>query len=90
MAVSLDELVGQLVVLDTAGPIVYLGRLAACEPTGFWLVEADLHNVEEGHATREQYIAESSRDGVRVNRRRVFVFAHTVISASALKDIIAD
>lgn len=85
---QLDALIGQDVVLDTAGPIVYLGRLASCDPAGFWLEEADMHNVSEGHATREQYIAESSRDGIRVNRHRIFVFSHSVISTSALADVV--
>lgn len=87
---GLEELVGNDVVLDTAGSIVYLGRLIALSEQGFWLEQADLHNVEEGHATREQYIAESSRDGIRVNRGRVFVLRHTVVSVSALSDVVAD
>lgn len=90
MADDLDALLGHDVVLDTAGPVVYLGRLKACNEQGFWLENADLHNVQEGHATREQYIAESSRDGIRVNRARVFVFRHAVISVSPLSDVVAD
>jgi len=87
---DLDALLGREVVLDTAGPVVYLGRLQAHCEAGFWLENADLHNVTEGHATREQYIAESSRDGIRVNRARVFVFRHAIISVSALTEIVAD
>jgi hypothetical protein len=83
-------LVGSEVVVDTAGSMVYLGRLVSLDATGLWLEEADVHNVEEGHAPREQYIAESARDGVRVNRARVFVFQHTVLSLSALKDVVTD
>lgn len=87
---GLEALVGQTVVLDTAGTFTYLGRLSAVEPAGFWLADADVHNNLEGHAPREQYIAESARDGIRVNRRKVFVFRHTVISASALSDTDVD
>lgn len=87
---GLEPLVGKMVVLDTAGTFVYLGRLAGVEPGGFWLEDADVHNNREGHAPREQYIVESARDGIRVNRRRVFVFRHTVISASVLADTDVD
>lgn len=87
---GVDGLVGREVVLDTAGSLVYLGKLTALSDAGFWLEQADLHNVDEGHATREQYIAESARDGIRVNRNRVFVLRNTVVSISALADVVAD
>ncbi|MBI4582264.1 MAG: hypothetical protein HY718_21400 [Planctomycetes bacterium] len=87
---GLNGLAGREVVLDTAGPLVYLGTLAAFDEHGFWLESADVHNVDEGHATREQYIAESRRDGIRVNRRRVFVLRATVASVSLLADVVAD
>lgn len=87
---ALDMWVGQVVVLDTAGPVVYLGTLAAVEENGFVLDQADVHNTNEGHATREQYIVESSRDGIRVNRARVFVLRQTVTSVSLLADAVND
>ena len=49
-----------------------------------------MHNVQEGHATREQYVAESSRDGIRVNRQRVFVLRNAVVSLSGLADVVKD
>jgi hypothetical protein len=85
---SLDDLIGCDVVLDTPGSIVYLGKLVSYGEDGFWLESADMHNANEGHAPREQYIVESARDGIRVNRDRIFVFRHTVISISALSDVV--
>jgi hypothetical protein len=85
-----EEWIGREVVLDTAGPLVYLGRLTAVEERGFLLEGADVHNVDEGHATREQYIAESGRDGIRVNRHRVFVLRQAVTSVSPLSDVVKD
>ncbi len=87
---NLDELLGRQVVVDTCGPIVYLGTLVLCDERGFWLEDADLHNCSEGHATREQYIAESARDGIHVNRRRIFVLRQAVYSVSAIADVVAD
>ena len=54
MSGTLEELVGCEVVLDTSGPIVYLGKLTRIDERGFWLEDADLHNTSEGHATRER------------------------------------
>lgn len=87
---ALDDLIGREVVLDTAGPWVYLGLLSSIDEHGFWLERADVHNVQEGHATREQYVAESGRDGIRVNRNRVFVLVQSVVSVSALSDVVKD
>lgn len=90
MICSLEDLIGREVVLDTAGPWVYLGVLKALDEHGFWLEGADAHNVQEGHATREQYVVESSRDGIRVNRERIFVMRSAVVSVSALADVVKD
>ncbi len=89
MCDSLDDLIGCEVVLDTPGSIFYLGRLVSYGQEGFWLESADMHNTAEGHATREQYIGEAARDGIRVNRDKIFVFRHTVISMSALSDVVS-
>lgn len=87
---GLEAMIGREVVLDTAGAWVYLGVLASVDEHGFWLERADAHNVEEGHATREQYVAESGRDGIRVNRNRVLVLRGSVVSVSALSDVVKD
>lgn len=87
---SLDRLLKHQVVLDTAGPIVYLGTLEAILPEGFWLTDADIRDGSEGHVTKERYISEAREDEIRPNRKRIFVFAHVVISISALNDVIAD
>ena len=88
MSGNLDELVGCDVVLDTCGSIIYLGRLVSWDERGFLLKDADLHNCSEGHATREQYIAEAARDGIHVNRKRIFVLRLAVYSVSAMSDVV--
>ncbi|MGQ9649747.1 MAG: hypothetical protein ACUVXJ_06540 [Phycisphaerae bacterium] len=87
---SLDSLIGKEVVLDTEGPMVFIGRLVSYNADGFWLEQADVHNCKDGHAQREQYIAESARDGIRVNRERVFIFRRAVVGVSALADVTTD
>lgn len=86
----LSELVGQTVVLDTAGSILYVGILREVAPGGVWLEQADLHDCREGHAGKELYLCESRAHGVRVNRRRVFVMLSAVISVSKLDDVTLD
>ena len=85
---SINELIGREVVLDTAGPVTYLGTLKAICAEGFWLENADFRDRVEGHATKERYICEARERGIRPNRQRLFVFSHVVISISSLEDVI--
>ena len=85
---GMDDFIGLDVVLDTGGPLVYLGLLSAYDDGGFWLDQADVHRCDEGHAPREQYVAESRLDGVRANRQRVYVVRQVVTSISLLSDVI--
>ncbi len=91
---ALDDLCGRRVVLDTQGPLVYIGQLLACDERGYWLTDADVHDRTEGHSTKERYVNEAyllERSGTRqVNRRRVFVERNAVVSVSALDDVVVD
>ncbi len=87
---SLKALIGRKVVLDTAGPIMFLGTLKEVRPDGLWLDHADIRDRSEGHVTKEGYACEAKLNGIRPNRRRLFVAAHVVISVSALDDVVTD
>jgi hypothetical protein len=86
---ELKDLIGNKVVLDTAGSIIYLGTLEAITGEGFWLTEADVHDRDEGHMNKEQYAIEAKKQGICANRRRVLVLRPVVMSISALDDIAA-
>ncbi|MCK6455415.1 MAG: hypothetical protein L6Q92_02630 [Phycisphaerae bacterium] len=87
---SFLALTGETIVLDTAGPILFIGTLREVRPDGFWLDNADVHDCSEGHANKELYVCEARQTGVRPNRRSVFVVRQAVISASRLSDAIVD
>jgi len=91
---KLDDLRGRRVVLDTQGPLVYIGQLIAYDECGYWLAEADVHDRDEGHSTKESYVNQAyllERSGTRqVNRRRVFVERSAIVSLSALDDVVVD
>lgn len=89
MSDPLTRLVNENVVLDTAGPIVYLGQLVEVTPDALVLVEADLHDCRDGHGSKEVYAALAVRDGITANRHRVVVMRHVVISVSALADVVS-
>ena len=89
MSDPLAQLMNENVILDTAGPIVYLGRLVEVTPDAIVLVEADLHDCRDGHAGKEVYAALAARDGIAANRHRVVVMRHVVISVSTLADVVS-
>jgi len=76
------------VVLDTGGPIVYLGTLTHVDEAGFVLENADVHDTRDGHAIKEVYINGVSIHGISPNRRRVLVMPSAVMSISKLDDVV--
>jgi hypothetical protein len=91
---SLDDFLNRRVVLDTQGPLLYIGDLIAWSEQGYWLKDADVHDRRDGHASKEEYTSTArqlDRNGARhINRRRVFVERHAVVSISALDDVVTE
>lgn len=90
----LEGYLGRRIVLDTEGPMVFIGQLEAYDDRGYWLVDADVHDRNEGHASNEEYVNDAAllaRDGTRqVNRRRVFVERTAIVCISALEDVVVE
>ncbi|MFO0838439.1 MAG: hypothetical protein U1D55_07905 [Phycisphaerae bacterium] len=90
----LDMLLNRRVVLDTSGTMIYIGTLEHVDDRGYWLTDADVHDRSDGHSPKEVYINEAhvleTQGSRRVNRRRVFVERHAIISVSALDDVVTE
>jgi len=85
---QLQELVASEVVLDTASPYLYIGRLAEVDEWFLRLEDADVHDSNETRTTKEVYILEARKFGIKKNRHNVLVRTGKVISVSLLKDVI--
>lgn len=90
MSDPLLSLKNEVVVLDTASPIVYIGTLVEVAEHTFVLHDADMHDCRDGHANKEQYVAQTRCDEVSVNRKKVIVMRSAVISLSRLEDIVSE
>ncbi len=88
MSGDFEALVGQTVVVDTDGPVLYLGRLAALSDDFLTLEDADVHNLGDSATSRERYVIDAKRLGVRPNRKRVEVRLVRVVGLSRLEDVI--
>ncbi|MCZ6690680.1 MAG: hypothetical protein O7H41_13890 [Planctomycetota bacterium] len=85
---ALEAFIGKEVVLDTRGPLIFLGRLSEVDEDIFTLQDCDVHDSSEAQRTKEIYILEARKTGIKTNRRRVLVRAAEVVSISLLEDII--
>ena len=52
------------------------------------LEHADVHDLRDTNTTRELYVVDSKRLGIRKNRERVLVRIEEIVSISALDDVI--
>ena len=85
---AIDALVGREVVLDVSSRFVFVGLLARYDEHHFVLEQADVHDLRDTATTREVYVLDSKRHGVRANRARVLVRRDEVVSLSALDDVL--
>jgi len=80
--------IGQVVVVDTDSSFIHLGTLAEVKPDFLVLRDADAHDRNEGQATKEKYVMDAKRFGIKANRREVSVRILQVVSVSRLEDVL--
>jgi hypothetical protein len=83
----LEILCGRIVILDTSGPLIYIGTLKSVHTDILVLEEADVHDTNDSRSTKDFYIAQARDLGVRANRAMVMVHRGYVISISLLEDV---
>jgi hypothetical protein len=89
---SLDDdlapLIGEVVILDVKGSYLYLGTLRSVSDNVYVLEDADVHFCGDSQTTTELYALETKKNGVRANRRRVYVVRSEVLSLARLDDVV--
>ncbi|MCY2967670.1 MAG: hypothetical protein NT069_29255 [Planctomycetota bacterium] len=83
----LANLVGREVVIDTAPPYVILGVLTGYDSHHVTLEKVDVHDLRDTSTTREVYVVDSRRFGIRCNRKRTIVARREIVCVSALDDV---
>jgi hypothetical protein len=76
------------VVLDLASPYVVLGTVTAVNGLFVTLADADVHDLRDSKTTRELYVLEARRHGIRSNRQQTSVRINEIVSLSRLDDVI--
>lgn len=86
-AERLKDLVGREVVLDVEGLNLYAGTLASVDEWFYELTDADVHDGDASNTTRDLYIINVRRYGIKKNRNRVLIRRSRVVSLSLLSDV---
>ncbi len=84
----LEEMVGEVIVVDLRSPYVCLGRLRRLDTEHLELTDADFHDLRDTQTTRENYVAASQMTGIKRNRKRVLVVRAEVVAISRLEDVV--
>jgi hypothetical protein len=85
---GLEPFLGYVVILDTQGPLIYIGTLKQVTGGTLLLTDADVHDSNDSRASKDLYLVETRDLGVRVNRGAVLVMRHQVASVSLLSDVV--
>ena len=85
---SLQDLLGKVVVVDVAPPVIYIGTLSAVDSAFITLENADVHPLWNSSTSKEVYLMEARRNGVQPTRRRVLVMRSEMLSISLLDDVV--
>lgn len=82
-----SELHGITVVVDTAGPEVYVGRCDDMDEERVILLDADVHRDGDGGRTKDDYLSAAARYGVFKRHDRLVLPRRQVTSVRRLGDL---
>ena len=83
----LESLLGKIIIVDLISSYVCLGTFVACDAQFLKLHDADLHDFRDSTATREVYIHDSVRLGIRRNRDRVLIRRAEIVAITMFDDV---
>lgn len=85
---ELAAFIGKPVVIDTDSRWLFLGVLDSVGETMVTLLDADAHDQKDATTTKEAYVMDSKKYGIRKNRKKVWVNRDTIVSISLLDDVV--
>ncbi len=84
----LQEMIGQIVVVEMKSTFVCLGKLTRADDRYLEIQDADLHDLRDTATTRENYVVASRETGVKRNRKRVLVSSSEVVAVARIEDVV--
>lgn len=84
----IEELIGELVVIDLRSTYVCLGLLKKVSDDFLELRNADLHDLRDTETTREKYVADSAATGIKRNRKKLLLNRAEIVAIARLEDVV--
>ena len=84
---TLKPYLGKKIVVDTRSTWVYIGLLENINTGTIELSDVDVHDSSDTGSSKEIYLLDTRRSGVKANRDRVFINLDYIISFSPLEDV---
>lgn len=85
---SLKDFIGHEVVIDTSSNYIFIGKLTEVTDYLLTLADVDVHDRSESTSTKEKYVMEAKKFGIKMNRKFVTVRTDAVVCISKLSDVI--
>ena len=82
-----SELHGITVVVDTAGPEIYVGRCDDMDDERVVLLDADVHRDGDGGRSKDEYIRQAARFGVWKKHAHLVLDRQSVTSVRRLGEV---
>ena len=84
----LEELVGEIIVIDLRSTFVCLGTLTKVDADFLQLKNADLHDLRDSDTSRENYVAASAATGIKRNRKKLWLMRSDIVAVARLDDVV--
>jgi hypothetical protein len=81
------ELHGITVVVETNGPITYVGRYDSQDENGVHMLDVGVHDTSSGIGSREDYVRKSAKFGIRTTHKHLVVPADQVVRITRLAEV---
>ena len=85
---ELQGLIGKPVVVDTKSPYLYIGTLSEVKGNSLILTDVDVHDSNESSSSKELYVIQTLKTGIRVSRKSAYILLNQIVSLSPLSDVV--
>ena len=76
------------VVIDTKSSYLFMGTLNKIEDHFLTVLEVDVHDHNDFTKTKEIYVMEAAKHGIKVNRKATKIVRSEIIAISLLDDVV--
>ncbi len=83
----LSKYLKKKIVLDTSSTWIYIGILEKVFESCVLLSDVDVHDNTDSNSTKECYVLDSKKTGIKFNRHKAYISLDYIVSFSALDDV---